>query len=144
MKALGDFEHLESPDKAAGKRMLKDIFDKRRVNLLIAKSGKKPIGYALYFYTYSTFLGKPTLYLEDIFVLEDFRKKGAGKKLFMKCIDEALKKDCGRLEFAVLTWNKNAMKFYEKLGARRMNEWYSYRLTRDAMEKAAGRNQPIQ
>ena len=132
--ALANFEHLDPPDQPARKRMVYDIFRKKRAKLLMAHSGKMAVGYALYFYTYSSFLARPTLYLEDIFVLESFRKKGVGKKLFLECVKEAVENGCGRIEFAVLRWNKNAIKFYEKLGAKRLKEWYGYRLTRDKLE----------
>jgi GNAT superfamily N-acetyltransferase len=142
--ALANYEHLEPPDSQARKRILNDVFVKKRINLLIAsvngngtgkEEKKKSVAYALYFYTYSSFLAKPTLYLEDIFVLEEFRGMGIGKALFLKCVEEAKKEDCGRMEWAVLTWNKSAIEFYEKLGAKRLDEWYYYRLTQDTIEK---------
>ncbi|MGI0091343.1 MAG: GNAT family N-acetyltransferase [Nitrososphaerales archaeon] len=133
--SLADFEHLEPPDETAKRTIIKDIFEKKRVRLFLAFVGKKAVGYALYFYTYSTFLAKPTLYLEDIFVLEEFRQRGVGRSLFLKCMEEAVREGCGRLELAVLTWNKNAIRFYEKLGAKRLDEWNYYRLTFDTMMK---------
>ena len=115
---LAKFEHLDPPDAAGRRRIIKDVFTKKKANLLLAFVEKQPAGYAFYFYTYSTFLAKPTLYLEDIFVAEKFRKKGIGFALFTRCVDEAVRNDCGRLELAVLTWNKNAIRFYGKLGPR--------------------------
>jgi GNAT superfamily N-acetyltransferase len=132
---LANFEHLEPPNAAARRRIISDVFVKKRANLFLAFVGSKPVGYALYFFTYSTFLAKPTLYLEDIFVLEKFRRKKIGLSLFMNCIDDAARNNCGRFEFSVLTWNKNAIKFYEKLGARRLKEWYYYRITQDKIKK---------
>jgi GNAT superfamily N-acetyltransferase len=135
LTGLADFEHLEPPDPAGRQRIINDVFTKKRVNLFLAFMGKNPVGYALYFYTYSTFLARPTLYLEDIFVLEKFRGFGIGLSLFTTCVNEAMKKNCGRLELAVLTWNKKAITFYEKLGAKRLDEWYYYRMTTDTLEK---------
>lgn len=131
--ALARFEHLDPPSQEGKRRLVQDIFDKRRINLLVASEGKSLVGYALYFYTYSSFLARPTLYLEDLFVLEEHRKKGVGFALFRKCVDEALAEECGRMEWAVLTWNKKALQFYEKLGARRLSEWYVYRLDERAL-----------
>ena len=126
--ALADFEHLEPPSVSGRKRLAADIFDKKRANLFVAVEGKKHVGYALYFYTYSSFLAKPSLYLEDIFVLPEYRRRGIGFDLFRRCVDEAIEQGCGRMEWAVLTWNKNAIEFYERLGARRLDEWYVYRV----------------
>ena len=105
------------------------------VRLFLAYSGKAPVGYALYFYTYSSFLARPTFYLEDIFVLKEYRHKGVGKQLFLKCVDEAYSNKCGRFEFSVLTWNKNAIRFYESLGARRLDQWYYYRIDGATIKK---------
>ena len=131
--ALADFEHLKPPDNEARRRIIEDIFSRRWLRMFVAeeKVSRKLVGYALYYYTYSSFLAKRTLYLEDIFVLEEHRKMGVGRNLFMKCVDEAAKKECGRMEWAVLTWNKNAIKFYEKQGANSLSDWRYYRLTED-------------
>ena len=126
--ALADFEHLEPPSESGRKRLAAYIFDKKRANLFVAVTGRKHVGYALYFYTYSSFLAKPSLYLEDIFVLKEYRKRGIGFDLFRRCVDEAIEQGCGRMEWAVLTWNKNAIQFYERLGARRLDEWHVYRV----------------
>lgn len=126
--ALADFERLEPPAEAGRRRVLRDVFDKKRVRLFVAARGDKLLGYALYFYTYSSFLAKPTLYLEDLFVLEEHRKEGVGFALFRKCVDEAVARGCGRMEWSVLTWNEKALRFYEKLGAKRLSDWYVYRL----------------
>lgn len=134
--SLANYEHLEPPDSASRKRIIRDLFSKKKIlELFIAeeKDTGKLVGYALYFYTYSSFLARPTLYLEDIFVLEEHRKRGLGRDLFLRCVSEAGRKKCGRMEWAVLTWNKNAIDFYEKLGAKRLEEWYYYRLTADKM-----------
>jgi GNAT superfamily N-acetyltransferase len=133
--ALARFERLKPPSAAGRKRILEDVFRRKRIELLVAKEGEKLVGYALYFFTYSSFLAKPTLYLEDLFVLQEYRKRGVGFALFRRCVDEALTKGCGRMEWAVLTWNEKALKFYEKLGARRLSEWYVYRLDEKSLAK---------
>jgi len=137
--ALAKFENLDPPSLEGRKRLVEDIFTKKRINLLVASYGGKLVGYALYFYNYSSFVAKPTLYLEDLFVLEEHRKKGVGFALFRKCIDVALEKGCGRMEWAVLTWNKKALKFYEMMGARRMSDWYVYRLDETALTRVPRR-----
>ena len=136
LTGLADFEHLQPPDAAGKKRIIVDIFERKRARLFLAFSKGSPAGYALYFYAYSSFLAKPTFYLEDIFVLQKFRKLGIGKSLFLTCLEEARTQNCGRFEFSVLTWNKNAIKFYEKFGAKRLREWYYYRITEDTIKNS--------
>jgi GNAT superfamily N-acetyltransferase len=135
--ALAKFERLEPPDGEARRRILDDVFKHGRINLLVAAEGERLVGYALYFYAYSSFLAKPTLYLEDLFVLEELRRSGVGSALFRRCVDEALREGCSRMEWSVLRWNDKALRFYEKLGARRMSEWYVYRLDADALRKVS-------
>jgi len=130
---LANFEHLAPPDAGARRRITRDVFVNKKINLLLARVGESVVGYALYFYTYSSFLARPTLYLEDIFVLDEFRRRGVGKMLFLACVDEAVRLRCGRMEWAVLTWNEKAISFYEELGAKRLDEWYVYRLPSDVL-----------
>ncbi len=135
VRELAKFEKLEPPNEEGEKRLLTDVFDKKRLGLFVAADGRELVGYALYFFTYSSFLAKPTLYLEDLFVLESHRKKGAGFALFRRCVDEAVSEGCGRMEWSVLDWNERAQKFYEKLGARRLREWRVYRLDEAGLAK---------
>ncbi len=131
--ALARFERLEPPDLEAKSRLVRDIFDRELANVFVARIGKKLVGYALYFYTYSSFLARPTLYLEDIFVREESRRGGVGKALFMRCVKEANRQGCGRMEWAVLTWNCKAMRFYEALGAKRLEGQHVYRLDGESL-----------
>lgn len=126
--ALAHFEKLVPPDNTAKRRILRDIFERGRIKLLLAISDGAPVGYALYFYTYSSFLARPTLYLEDVFVLDRYRGLGIGRSLFLRCVREARRRGCGRMEWSVLNWNASAIRFYEKMGARRLSEWSAYRL----------------
>jgi GNAT superfamily N-acetyltransferase len=130
VRALAKFENLKPPSHSAARRLVRDTFSEknRKLNLLLAFSDGKPIAYALYFFTYSSFLARPTLYLEDLFVLEEFRRMGVGKKIFLRLVKEAKRLGCGRMEWAVLSWNKKAITFYENIGAKRLNNWYLYRL----------------
>ena len=134
VRALANFEKLEPPSPSAEKRLISDTFQKKRINLILAFTNGKPVAYALYFFTYSSFLALPTLYLEDIFVLEEYRRMKVGKRLFLRLVNEAKRKHCGRMEWAVLTWNANAIKFYENIGAKRLNDWFHYRLDRKTIE----------
>ena len=134
--ALADYEKLQRPDKEAQERLKHDAFGKTsRIDIWIATINKKYVGYAITFYTYSSFLALQTLYIEDIFVLPEYRSQGIGKALFMHLTKIALENNCGRLEFQVLDWNKSAIDFYEKLGARHMKEWLPFRFTKEELEK---------
>jgi GNAT superfamily N-acetyltransferase len=143
INALADYEKLNRPDKAACARLLRDAFGrKKKINVFLAYAGKEAVGYAIYFFTYSSFLALPTLYLEDLFVLPGYRKNKAGWKLFQACIAEAKKQGCGRMEWVVLDWNTLAIQFYERAGARRLKEWLTYRLERkqfDSLIKPSSR-----
>jgi len=104
---------------------------------LICRRDGRPIGLALYFFTFSTFLGRPTLYLEDLFVRPEKRGKGYGRALLERLAQIAKERGCGRMEWAVLDWNDPAIQFYRNLGAEPMNEWTVFRLTREGIAKLA-------
>ncbi len=126
---LAKFEKLKPPGTLAIKRLIADAFRAKPLfNILVAENKNRLIGYAFYFFTYSTFLAKPTLYLEDIFVTEKFRNEGIGKLLFDELLKIAKSNKCGRLEFTVLDWNKNAMRFYKRYNAKIMKEWLLHRI----------------
>ncbi|MDG6988144.1 MAG: GNAT family N-acetyltransferase [Nitrososphaerota archaeon] len=135
LRSLAEFERLTPPSEAAKRRILKDVFVRKRVRLFVASEGSALVGYALYFYSYSSFLARPTLYLEDLFVREEQRKRGVGLALFRRCVDEAIAQGCGRMEWSVLAWNEKALGFYESLGARRLSEWYVYRLDGEGLRR---------
>lgn len=126
LRELARYEKLKPPTAAAGRRLIADIG--RRIQVLLAEDGGRSIGYAIYFFTYSSFLARPTLYLEDVFVSADARGKGAGKAFFKELRRLAKKAGCGRMEWAVLNWNTPAIKFYDAQGARPLKEWTTYRL----------------
>src|SRR6266481_5000557 len=102
---------------------------------LICRRGRRPVGLALYFFTYSTFLGRPSLYLEDLFVLPEERGKGAGKALLRALAKIAVARGCGRMEWAVLDWNTPSIRFYKRLGAKLRKEWVLTRLTGPALRR---------
>ncbi len=129
---LAEFEKLTPPDSKAKKRLINDAFGKKPLYyVLLAKDGDKPVGYAFYFFTYSSFRARKTLYLEDIFISESFRKLGIGKILFEELIKIAKRNKCGRMEWCVLDWNVKAINFYDKLGAKQLKEWLYYRMSFD-------------
>jgi len=134
--ALADYEQLKRPDEDAKSRLINDIFSEHpRLECYLCEVEGQAVGYAFIFETYSSFLALPTLYLEDLFVLPDYRKKKAGYALFTAMVAEAHRRGCGRMEWTVLDWNKLAKDFYERLGAKHMKEWQLYRLVRADMEK---------
>lgn len=126
---LADFEKLTPPNAQAKRRLYNDAFGKKPAyKILLAVYDKEIVGYAFYFYSYSSFLARKTLYLEDIFVTESKRSLGIGKLFMNELIKTANKEKCGRMEWCVLDWNKNAIDFYNKLGAKPLSEWIYYRL----------------
>jgi len=128
---LAEYEKLLSPDEEAKRRLRRDcLYDKPKFQAFVGKIGDKYVSYVIFFFTYSSFLALPTLFLEDIFVLEEYRRQGMGKKMFDFLKETAKCEGCGRIEFTVLKWNKSAQEFYEKNKARRL-EWYLYRLANE-------------
>jgi GNAT superfamily N-acetyltransferase len=136
--SLADFEKLPPPDQAAQQRLVADAFGPSpRFDVFLAEVEGDVAGYAFVFETYSTFLALPTLYLEDLFVLPEYRGRRIGYALMLHLAHEAVWRGCGRLEWAVLDWNRHAIDFYERLGAVHLNEWLVYRLDRDALARLA-------
>lgn len=133
--ALAQFERLPPPDEAAQGRLIADAFGERpRFEIFLGELDGRVAGYAFVFETYSTFLALPSLYLEDLFVLEEYRGRKVGYELFRYCAQEALKRGCGRFEWVVLQWNTSAIDFYRRLGAKHMDDWQVYRLDRTGLE----------
>ncbi|ACF12552.1 GCN5-related N-acetyltransferase [Chloroherpeton thalassium ATCC 35110] len=128
--AFANYESLTPPDADAKARLKKYGFsEKPKYEAFLAYFDKQPVGFAMIFETFSSFLAKPTLYLEDIFVDEAFRGKRVGTAFFKFFAQLALERGCGRMEWQVLDWNKPAIEFYEKTGAKQTKEWLPYRLT---------------
>lgn len=136
IKELAEYERLAHEVVATEEVLKETLFGERRyAEVLIAYSGSEPAGYALFFHSFSTFLGRPGLYLEDIYVRPRFRGSGIGKKLLGRLARLALERKCGRMEWAVLNWNEPSIGFYKTLGARPMDEWTVYRLTDRQLEQ---------
>jgi len=133
IRALAEYEHLSPPDSAAEERLREDAVGKSpRYEAYLAKTGGAAIGYITFYFTYSTFLARPTLYLEDIFVKKEYRGQGIGRQMVTFCRQIAQERGCGRMEWMVLDWNESAIRFYEKSGAQRLG-WYVYRIDRDQL-----------
>ncbi len=137
---LADYERLSHEAVATYNDIKTYLFGEKPVaEVIIGYYQDQPVGFALFFHNFSTFLGKPGIYLEDLFVLEEHRGQGYGKKLLTYLARLAVERDCGRLEWAVLDWNEPAIQFYKSLGSRIMNEWLINRLTGNSLRDVASR-----
>jgi GNAT superfamily N-acetyltransferase len=138
IRGLAEYERLAHEMEATPARVRAHGFGPRRYfETIICRRGGKPVGFALYFFTYSTFLARPTLYLEDLFVLPEDRGTGAGKALLRALARIAVRRGCGRLEWAVLDWNRPAIGFYKRLGAKLRRQWILTRLTGAPLRRLA-------
>ena len=138
IRELAEYEKLVHQAVATAENLLRDGFSERPYfRVLIAEWDGQPSGFALYFYNYSTFQGRPGLYLEDVFVRPPYRGKGIGKALLLHVARIAAEEGCGRFQWQVLDWNTPAIKFYESLGAQVMKEWLTMRVSGDALQKLA-------
>ena len=137
---LAEYERaLPGEAPVTEKDLQKTLFGTRpAAEVLIAYLGKEPAGFALFFHNYSTWLGKRGIYLEDLFVRPSARKHGVGFALLQAIARLALERDCGRLDWSVLTWNELAISFYKRIGAKHMDDWTTFRLTGDALAHVAG------
>lgn len=134
IRALAVFEKLEHLFTGTGEELELHLFGPRpSCELLVGEAGGEPRGYALFFTTYSTFLTRPGLFLEDLFVQEEARGLGLGRALLVELARVATERRCGRLEWSVLDWNSRAIAFYDSLGARAVRGWTAYRLDGDAL-----------
>jgi GNAT superfamily N-acetyltransferase len=135
VEKLAEYEKLDPPDDDARLRLKKDgLYRNPKYEAYLTKLDGKYIGYIIYFMTYSSFLALPTLYIEDIFLLKEYRRGGIGQKMFNFCVKKAKEKGCGRLEWCVLHWNKSAIDFYEKNNSKPLKDWIYYRLEKDSIE----------
>lgn len=130
IRELAEYEKLLDEVSATEDLLKHTLFGQNpKAEVIIAEDDSNPIGFALFFHNYSTFLGKPGIYLEDLFVRPQYRGKGVGKLLLQYLARLALERDCGRLEWWVLDWNREAIDFYHRIGAKAMDEWTVYRVT---------------
>lgn len=137
IKSLAEYEKMLD-DVTATPELLKEwLFEKKKAEVIFPVVDGKEIGFALYFHNFSTFLGKAGIYLEDLFILTEYRNKGYGKQTLKKLAAIAVERGCGRLEWCCLDWNKPSIDFYLSLGAQCLSEWSTYRVTGETLRKLA-------
>ena len=130
IRGLAEYEKLAHACVATEDALRRTLFgDRPAAEVLLARADETPVGFALFFQSYSTFLAKPGIFLEDLFVLPEHRGRGAGKALLTRLAQIVLERDCGRLEWSVLDWNAPAIEFYRRLGATIMPDWRICRMT---------------
>ena len=137
IRGLADYEKMSDQVVATEELLREWIFEKRKAEVLFVCDDDKEVGFALFFHNFSTFLGRAGIYLEDLFVLPEYRGKGYGKAQLKKLAQITAERGCGRLEWACLDWNQPSIDFYRSLGALPMDEWTTYRLTGDTLQKMA-------
>jgi GNAT superfamily N-acetyltransferase len=138
IKGLAEYERMSNEVEATEDRLRETLFGPHpSAEVVIGYAGSEPAGFALFFHSYSTFLGKPGLYLEDLFVMPQYRGCGYGKALLVHLAKLAAERGCGRFEWTALDWNEPAIGFYKKLGATPMHEWTIFRVTGNALQKLA-------
>jgi len=138
IRALADYERLAHHVVSTEDDIRRDLFGPRPyAEVILARSDEETVGFALFFHNYSTFLGRPGIYLEDLFVLPEHRGQGIGRALLAELARIAVARRCGRLEWSVLDWNEPAVGFYRRMGADVMNEWRICRLTGEALARVA-------
>ncbi len=139
IRRLAEYEHM-SDQVVATEALLKEwIFEKGKAEVIFALEGEKAVGIALFFHNFSTFLGRAGIYLEDLFVLPEYRGRGYGKGLLQRLTAIAVERGCGRLEWSCLDWNRPSIDFYLSLGATRMDDWTGYRVTGERLAALAAR-----
>ena len=138
IRDLATYERAPDEVSATEEQLVDVLFgEKPAAEVLLAFEEESPVGFAVYFYNFSTWLGRPGLYLEDLFVKPEKRGKGYGRALLVELAKIARDRGCGRMEWAVLDWNEPAIKFYRALGAKPMDEWTVFRLTREEIARLA-------
>ncbi len=140
IRELAEYEGLLHEVVATGEILTEWLFVKKKAEVLIGEYGGQPVGYALFFHNFSTFLGRAGIYLEDLYVRPEYSGRGYGKAFFRKLAQITVERGCGRLEWWCLDWNQPSIDFYLSLGAEPMEDWTVYRLTGDTLaELAKGR-----
>lgn len=137
IRKLAAYEKMEDRVVAEEETLAKWLFEKRTAEVIFALDGETEVGFALFFHNFSTFLGRAGIYLEDLYVLPEYRGKGYGKSIMKKLASIAVERECGRLEWYCLDWNQPSIDFYLSLGAEALDEWTTYRLTGDTLKKLA-------
>ncbi|MDR0721982.1 MAG: GNAT family N-acetyltransferase [Treponema sp.] len=142
IREFAAYAHLEDPFEATEERLRQYLFEKKQGEGIIGTYAGVPAGFALFFHSFSTFLGKPGIYIEDLFVKPEVRGRGVGKTLLSFIAGLAVERNCGRVEWACLNWNEPAIGFYLSQGALPLKEWTTYRITGDAITSLAAASCP--
>jgi GNAT superfamily N-acetyltransferase len=138
IRQLADYERLSHAVVVTEDNLRECLFGERRyAEVLIGEADGTPVAFAIFFHNFSTFRGRPGLYLEDLFVIPEMRGKGFGRAMLVELARIARERNCGRLEWAVLDWNESAIQFYETLGAVLLNDWSIFRVTDEALDRLA-------
>jgi GNAT superfamily N-acetyltransferase len=135
IKKIAKYEKLEKEVVATVGILKEYIYRRKYAHVILCELNNKTIAFAVFFYTFSTFTGKPSLYIEDIFVDEEYRHRGVGSKIFKHLTGLAIKNGCGRLELSVLKWNEPAIEFYNKMGGYILDEWNVFRFDEEVLKK---------
>ena len=138
IRQLAEYEHMSDQVVATEAILERELFDRHGAEVIFAMEDGKEVGFALYFHNFSTFLGRPGLYLEDLYVMPEYRGKGYGKALLQQLARIACERGCGRMEWWCLDWNRPSIDFYLSLDAEPMSDWTVYRLSGDALSALAG------
>ena len=139
IKELAEYENMSNDVVVTEELLKQNIFEKKLAEVILAEFDNKPVGFALFFHNFSTFLGKGGIYLEDLYVQPAMRGKNIGKTLLSSLAKLAVERDCGRLEWSCLNWNEPSIKFYKSQGAIPMNEWTVYRVTGNELNELASK-----
>ena len=137
IRDLAEYEGMLDQVVADEDLLRRELFEQHRAEVLFAVVKGQEVGFALFFHNFSTFLGRAGLYLEDLFVLPEYRNRGYGKAILKKLAAIAVERNCGRLEWCCLDWNKPSVDFYLSLGAKPLSDWTTYRITGDTLENLA-------
>ena len=137
IRELAAYEKMENEVVATEKLLREWIFEKKKAEVIFVLDGGREVGFALFFHNFSTFLGRAGIYLEDLYVMPEYRGKGYGKGLIKELARIAVERGCGRLEWWCLDWNKPSIEFYLSLGAEPMSDWTTYRVAGETLQKLA-------
>ena len=137
IRALARYEKMEDQVVATEDLLREWIFEKKKAEVLFATEDGREVGFALFFHNFSTFLGRPGIYLEDLYVMPEYRGKGHGKALLKRLAQITLERGCGRLDWQCLDWNERSIAFYRSLGAEALDDWTGYRLSGKTLEEMA-------
>lgn len=137
IKGLGEYEKLSHEVVATEEKLRNTLFMQKMAEVIIGEYGSEPVGFALFFHNYSTFLGQAGIYLEDLFIIPEMRGNGFGKTMLKYLAKLAVERDCGRLEWACLDWNESSICFYKGLGAKALDDWTVYRVRGETLVEMA-------